>query len=64
MEPLRLPHGIVAVFVVLLIIAVIRAIMIKAKLPEKAVFAGKKRIRNVRQYARELASAYAMHDAI
>ena len=34
------------------------------ELPEKAVFAGKKRIRNVRQYARELASAYAMRDAI
>lgn len=34
------------------------------ELPEKAVFAGKKRIRNVRQYARELASAYAMCDAI
>ena len=32
-------------------------------LPEKAVFAGKERIRNVRRYARELASAYAMRDA-
>ena len=34
------------------------------ELPEKAVFSGKKRIRNVRQYAREQASAYAMMEAI
>ena len=34
------------------------------ELPEKAVFSGKKRIRNVRQYAREQASAYAMLEAI
>ena len=34
------------------------------ELPEKAIFSGKKRIRNVRQYAREQASAYAMLEAI
>ena len=34
------------------------------ELPEKAVFSGKKRIRNVRQYAREQASVYAMLEAI
>ena len=31
---------------------------------EKAVYDGKKRIRNVRRYARELAAAYAMRDVI
>lgn len=34
------------------------------ELPEKAVFSGKKRIRNVRQYAREQAATYAMIEAI
>lgn len=34
------------------------------ELSEKAVYDGKKRIRNVRQYARELAAAYAMRDVI
>ncbi|MBR6040303.1 MAG: hypothetical protein IKP38_07485 [Clostridia bacterium] len=33
-------------------------------LSEKAVYDGKKRIRNVRRYARELAAAYAMRDVI
>jgi len=33
-------------------------------LPEKAGYAGKKRIRNVRRYAREQASEYAMLEAI
>ena len=34
------------------------------ELSEKAVYDGKKRIRNVRRYARELAAAYAMRDVI
>ena len=34
------------------------------ELPEKAIFSGKKRIRNVRRYARELAAAYTMREAI
>ncbi len=34
------------------------------ELSEKAVHDGKKRIRNVRRYARELAAAYAMRDVI
>ena len=34
------------------------------ELSEKAVYDGKKRIRNVRRYARELAAAYAMREAI
>ena len=33
-------------------------------LPEKAVYSGKKRIRNVRRYAKEQASEYAMLEAI
>lgn len=33
-------------------------------LPEKTVFSGKKRIRNVRRYAKEQASDYAMLEAI
>ena len=34
------------------------------EISEKAVYDGKKRIRNVRRYARELAAAYAMRDVI
>ncbi len=34
------------------------------ELSEKAVYDGKKRIRNVRRYARELAAAYAMREVI
>lgn len=34
------------------------------ELSEKAVYDGKKRIRNVRWYARELAAAYAMREVI
>lgn len=34
------------------------------ELSEKAVYDGKKRIRNVRRYAKELAAAYAMRDVI
>lgn len=34
------------------------------ELSEKAVYDGKKRIRNVRRYARELAAAYAMRETV
>ena len=34
------------------------------ELSEKAIYDGKKRIRNVRRYARELAAAYTMRDVI
>ena len=35
----------------------------RTELPEKAVYSGKKRIRNVRRYAKEQAFAYALKEA-